>query len=107
MVLVDQETQARLWADCTDYKGPLGTLPVLTVLRGQCPVKLLYHAAGGQWPMDSGEMRGPCGGGKLSSESRLVVLHAGALEKRSLSWGGAITYTSITLHTGAKALRKM
>lgn len=58
--------------------------------------------------MDSGEMRGPCGGGKLSSENRLIVLHAGALEERSLTWGGAITYTSITLHTGAKKmLRKM
>lgn len=60
--------------------------PVLTVLRGQCPVQLLYHSAGRQWPVDSGEMRGPCGSGKLSSESRLIVLHAGALEERSLTW---------------------
>lgn len=82
--------------------------PVLTVLRGQCPVQLLNHAAGGQWPVDSGEMRGPSGGGKLSSENRLIVLHAGALVERSLTWGGAITYTSPSsarprdLHRGVK-----
>ena len=61
--------------------------PGLAVLGGQCPVQLLNDAAGGQRPVDGGEMRRPRGRGKLSSEGRISAFPARALEECDLAWG--------------------
>lgn len=61
--------------------------PVLPVLGGQCPVQLLDDAAGGQRPVDGGEMRRPCGRGKLSTEGGISAPPSGALEEGGQAWG--------------------
>jgi hypothetical protein len=75
--------------------------PVLTVFCGQCSVQFFDHAAGGQRPVDSGEMRRPRGSGNLSSERWVRALHAGALEERGLACGMGGSTKTITLHVGA------
>ena len=58
-----------------------GASPVLAVLGGQRSVQLLNDAAGGQRPVDSGEMRRPRGRRKLSSEGRVSTFPARALKE--------------------------
>lgn len=72
-----------IWAHRSPYQG--GS-PVLAMLGGQRPVQLLNDAAGGQWPVDSGKMWRPRGRGKLSSEGRVSVFPARALEECRLAW---------------------
>lgn len=50
-------------------------------------MQLLNDAAGGQRPVDGGEMRRPRGCGKLSSEGRISTFPARALEECGLAWG--------------------
>lgn len=63
-------------------RPPAGASPVLAVLGGQRPVQLLDDAAGGQRPVDGGEVGGPRGRGQLSSQGRVW-----ALPGCGLAWG--------------------
>lgn len=97
---------------CTTAGGPRGNpdqggSPVLAMLGGQRPVQLLNDAAGGQWPVDSGEVWRPRGRGKLSSKGRVSALPARGLEECRLAWSTRGTERGVRLwEQGGGTLQK-
>lgn len=70
-------------------------------------MQLLNDTAGGQRPVDSGEMWRPCGRGKLSSEGRVSTLSTRALEERRLAWSVRGTNENVSFwKQGGRTLQK-